>query len=275
VLDASINREEEQITMLPSNLFCIYLFLLIVLYVTNPSLAILPPKSIHSALIRSSKSHHFSNNFHQSVENIDAKEKKSDKLEQILLIKGGKTSGLKYIMIRNLLGVWGVLQVSTLIGNAVYRLIPVALQPFQKNDLQPYQWGLYLAFCSFMGYFQGYKGFQKKFAPLVVSRAFNLYNNLSILNLLLAGPYSMGMFNASKKRMIASWGLAIGVSALAKFVKYLSYPYKSIVDGGVVFGLSYGTTSLLFCAVGALFGKEYLIEEEKPADSSPEPKKDQ
>jgi hypothetical protein len=153
---------------------------------------------------------------------------------------------------KGIIAIWGVLQVASVLVNSIGRMIPIAYLPFQRKDLQLYHWIIYLLFSGFMVFFQGYKGFQNKFAPLVVSRAMNLSQQLNVLNFLFAGPYCMGMFSASRKRIVISWGFVLGVTALAKFVKYLSYPYKSIVDGGVVLGLSYGTTALILCLISAL-----------------------
>ncbi len=163
---------------------------------------------------------------------------------------------------KNLLGLWGVVQVVSVMVNAVKRLIPIALRPFKQNDLQPFHWLLYFVWCMVMGYTEGYKAFQLKFAPMVVSRAFDLINKPSFLNYLLAGPYSMGMFNASRKRMVVSWLVMGGVFSLVKIVKFLPYPYRSIIDGGVVIGLSYGTLSIIALSCKALFGGKVM----DPAD---------
>lgn len=156
-------------------------------------------------------------------------------------------------VLKNLLGLWGVAQVVSILGNAVKRLVPIALQPLQQNDLTPLHWAMYISWSLFMAYAEGYKGFQLKFSPLVVDRAFGLSNNASILNILFAGPYSMGLFNAPKKRLIVGWSLTIGVFALVKLVKLLPYPYRSIVDAGVVVGLTYGALSMCWLTVKKLF----------------------
>ena len=62
----------------------------------------------------------------------------------------------------------------------------------------------------------------------------------------------MGLFGAPRKRMIVSWSITAGVFSLVKVVKLLPYPYRSIIDAGVVFGLSYGTISTLVIMVKAL-----------------------
>ena len=152
------------------------------------------------------------------------------------------------------LATWSVLQVVLVIGNAVRRLVPIALQPFAQKDLVPYQWGLYGAWVLYMIYTEGYQAFQLKFSPLLVKRAYLLNDNLTFMRVLLAGPYSMGLFGATKKRMIVSWAVSTGVFALVAIVKRLPYPWRSIIDAGVVAGLTYGTLATVAIFIRGLFG---------------------
>lgn len=182
-------------------------------------------------------------------------------------------NSLRKNVLRNALGVWGVVQVVSVLANAIKRLYPIAIQPFLQKDLLAYHWVLYVAWSLYMGYAEGYKAFQLKFSPMVVSRAFSIADKPTILNCILAGPYSMGLFGASKKRMIVSWCITAGVFSLVKVVKMLPYPYRSIVDAGVVVGLSYGTMSIVAFAVKALLGGKVVAPgEEEEATSKPDTK---
>jgi len=163
---------------------------------------------------------------------------------------------------RNALGIWGVANVIAILGNALKRLFPVAMQPFVNKDILPIHYAMYAIWSLYMAYAEGYKAFHLKFAPMVVNRAFHLHENKSLLNIVLAGPYSMGLFAASCKCMIVSWSITAGVFALISVVKHLPYPYRSLVDGGVVVGLSLGTASILWNAMKALFGIMPKVDEE-------------
>jgi hypothetical protein len=103
----------------------------------------------------------------------------------------------------------------------------------------------YIITCLWFAYVEGYKGFQRKFSPLVVSRSFTLQSTSPFHHLLFAPFYSMGLFHATKKRMIVSWSVSIGVAAIVAAVKRLPYPWRNIVDAGVVIGLSWGTISII------------------------------
>ena len=153
------------------------------------------------------------------------------------------------------LAAWGVLNVISILANAIKRLSPIAMQVFVQNDLTPTHWAILGAWTLYMAYTEGYSAFQLKFAPLVVRRSFTIGENPSLLKIILAGPYSMGLFCATKKRMITSWSITVGVFALVSIVKKLPYPWRSIIDAGVLVGLSYGTVAICWQFIRALFGK--------------------
>ena len=163
-------------------------------------------------------------------------------------------NSLRKTAVKNILAGWGVIQVLSILANAIKRLVPLAIQPIVQKDLQPTQIVICAIWCVYMIYTEGYKTFQLKFSPLVVKRAFGISNNPSIMNCLFAGPYSMGLFGATRKRMIVSWSVSLGVFAIVKIVKKLPYPWRSIVDAGVVLGLSYGALSMCYQTTRAMFG---------------------
>ena len=147
---------------------------------------------------------------------------------------------------------WGVVGVLAVVGNALRRLLPIALEPFKQGNFTPLLWAEYVGFALFMAYSEGFKGFQKKFSPLVIRRAYTLGPNSPFLHKLFAPIYSMGFFHSSRKRKIISWSLTLGVAVLIKLVKTLSYPYRSIIDAGVVVGLSWGSLATAAIYVKAL-----------------------
>lgn len=106
----------------------------------------------------------------------------------------------------------------------------------------------YVVTCLWFAYAEGYKGFQRRFAPLVVARSFTLVpgkNGTRWYHFLLAPKYSMGMLHATRKRRFTSLGVALGVAAIVAGVKRLPYPWRNVVDAGVAVGLSWGSLSIL------------------------------
>jgi hypothetical protein len=177
-------------------------------------------------------------------------------------IRGGATDSgpIKKSFRDSALTAWGISYVVATIANAIRRLLPIALQPYMNFDISQSQLAAYVCWTGFMLYTEGYKAFHQKFAPLVVKRACTLKDNYSALNVLFAGPYCMGMYNATKKRKIVSWTITVGVTGLVFLVKHLPYPWRSIVDGGVVAGLTYGCASILYYYSQVLMGYDINVD---------------
>ena len=172
-----------------------------------------------------------------------------------------------------LTSLYAVLGFVSIVANAMKRLVPIALEPFRSTTdtlstnlpLTPVQIISYVIMCTMMLYVEGYKGFQKKFSPMFIARAATLQKTSPWYHKVLAPFYSMGLFHATKKRKIVSWSLMIGVSILIGLVKRLSYPYRSIVDGGVIVGLGYGTLSIIF-----IYLKQMVVGTEQGSKTDPE-----
>eukprot|EP00931_Biecheleriopsis_adriatica_P011067 TRINITY_DN112145_c0_g1_i1.p1 TRINITY_DN112145_c0_g1~~TRINITY_DN112145_c0_g1_i1.p1 ORF type:complete len:182 (+),score=21.12 TRINITY_DN112145_c0_g1_i1:38-583(+) len=143
--------------------------------------------------------------------------------------------------------VWAVLGVILFLFNGVRRVVPAALQPFSRG-LGAFGWASYVASVLFFAYAEGYRGFQQRFSPLVVRRALLLDGTQPVLRQVLAPAYAMAFFHAKCRRKVASWILICGIFFIVAVVKRLPYPYRAILDAGVVTGLSWG-----MCATGLLF----------------------
>jgi hypothetical protein len=125
----------------------------------------------------------------------------------------------------------------------------------------------YAAAVATFAYVEGYKAFQLKFSPLVVSRAFTLGpegGRCTPLRAVLAPFYSMGLFHATRKRKIVSWSVSLAVLLIVGAVKRLPYPWRSIVDAGVVAGLTWGATSIAWIYAKALRGTLPTVSTELP-----------
>merc|ERR1719223_201392 len=136
-----------------------------------------------------------------------------------------------------------------ILARAMKRIVPIALEPFSTGaiGLSRFQLGSYIAMCLWFAYVEGYKGFQLKFSPLVVARAQTLkpFNGSPIHHILFGPFYAMGLFHATKKRKIVSWSVSTGVAVIVAAVKKLPYPWRNIVDAGVIVGLSWGSLSIM------------------------------
>lgn len=161
------------------------------------------------------------------------------------------------------IAIWGVLGVTAVLVSAIVRLTPLALEPLQTG-MTPLQWALYVGWSAFNLYAEGYKGFQRAFVPRAIARAFYVARHPRPLHVILAPAFCMGLFFASRKRLMLSWGLVIGVTGLVMLVRALAQPWRGIVDAGVVLGLSYGTVALVVALVAVLRGRPITVSPQVP-----------
>jgi hypothetical protein len=162
---------------------------------------------------------------------------------------------------------WAVLGVTLLLSSAVYRLTPKAVQAI-LDGLTPFQWALLVANVVFMAWSEGYRGFQKGFSPRVAVRAMHLAAHPKPLHVLLAPPYAMGLVHATKRRLIVSWSLTIGIVGLVILVRLLPQPWRGIVDAGVVTGLVWGIVALIGHFLRLLAGHPAPVPTETPDSAS-------
>jgi hypothetical protein len=159
---------------------------------------------------------------------------------------------------------WGVLGFLALLGSAIWRLTPVALEPIRAGMLAWWQAGLYLGWVGFMVYSEGYRGFHLQVAPRVTARSLYLARNPRPLFALLAPLFCMGLIHATRRRLITSWIVLGAIVSLVVMVRQLPQPWRGIVDGGVVLGLALGATSIVWFFARALAGAEVSASPEVP-----------
>ena len=130
---------------------------------------------------------------------------------------------------------------------SIRRIVPIAFAPIIGDmTLTPFQQAIYIINMLYFAYAEGYKGFQKKLGPLVVSRSLTLDYKTSPLHHVIFGSfYSMGYFHATKKRKILSISVSSIIVLVIIGVKRLPSPWKNIIDGGVVVGLSWGVAAIV------------------------------
>ncbi len=151
-----------------------------------------------------------------------------------------------------LLVVYAVLGVSLLLVKALTRLAPIAWQPVAEGSLSIASAVLYVGWALLNAYLEGYRGFQKRFVPRVLTRALFAARSPTTLRVLLAPAFAMGFFQATRRVLGAAWGITIGVTLLVIAIRTLPQPWRGIIDVGVVTGLSWGLASLLYGAARLL-----------------------
>lgn len=158
---------------------------------------------------------------------------------------------------------WSVLGFAALLGHALYKLAPIAWVPIDEGMTQ-LQMGALIVWVAWMWYTEGYKAFQKQLCPRFIKRATWLGRDRRLWLVALAPMFCMGMFHATRKRLIISWAITIGVIGLVIGVRYLHQPWRGIVDAGVVVGLGWGLGWLLYYWGRAMVGSEPAVSPELP-----------
>lgn len=163
-----------------------------------------------------------------------------------------------------LISAYGVLGVVLFLGAAIARLLPMALEPL-SGPLEGLHLAAYLGSVVFMAYSEGYKGFQKQFSPRVVARASALASGTKPGWALLAPLVAMGLLHATRKRLIISWSVTLGVVLLVALVRQLEQPWRGAVDAGVVVGLTWGCLAILVFWGRSLRGQPPTISPDFPS----------
>jgi hypothetical protein len=158
--------------------------------------------------------------------------------------------------------VWGIGGTAALLVEAIVRLLPLGLEPLRSGQLSASQGALYFVVVLFFGFAEGYRGFQRAFSPRAAARAVWLDHHGTVLQRALAPLFCMALISATRRRLIVNWALVFGIVALIVLVRQLPPPYRGMIDGGVVVGLSWGTlaTLLLFARAARGDGDAFGLE---------------
>lgn len=159
--------------------------------------------------------------------------------------------------------IWGISGVTLLFGSALFRMYPYTRELIDF-DLSWIHWVVLVFWVFFMGYGEGYKGFQCKFSPRVAARALYLKQNPSVVRVVLAPLFCMCFFYATRKRKIVSYSILFMVVVLVGLVRFLAQPWRGIIDAGVLLGLGWGLVAIWIYSLQAFWGKGFDVSPEVP-----------
>jgi len=160
-------------------------------------------------------------------------------------------------------GLWGVVGVVAVLANALWRLSPLAYRAL-TGDLDAWRWLVLVTWLVVAAYAEGYRGFHRQFSPRVIVRAYHLSAQPRPLHVALAPLYCMGLIHATRRRLITSWSVTLGIVALVIAVGQLAQPWRGIVDAGVVLGLALGALSILYYLALAARGRKLPVAADVP-----------
>lgn len=160
--------------------------------------------------------------------------------------------------------IWGIFGLSFILGRGLFSIWPF-VDELEFGTFGAVEWiGLAVSLV-FMGYAEGYKGFQLKFSPRVAARALYLKSNPTPARVIFAPLFCMGFFHATKKRKIVAYAITTMVIVLILTVRQLPQPARGIIDAGVLLGLGWGLIAVWVFCVKAFFGKSaYTVSPETP-----------
>ena len=164
--------------------------------------------------------------------------------------------------------IWGVAGAVTLLSFAVGRMaghMPLKRSPAHTPVNTNWESGTTLVggvWTLFMGYSEGYKGFQKGYSPRVAARALYLRDKCTWPRLILAPLFCLGFINSTRRRRITIAVLLVVISLIVIFFKHIPQPWRGVLDLGVVVGLSWGLIATLVFLVKFWIAKEVPFDPE-------------
>jgi len=156
--------------------------------------------------------------------------------------------------IRFLIALWGISGLCYILFRAVERLTPIALEPILDGSMGLGHWAFFVIWVTYMGFYEGWRGFHKRVGPRTASRAFYLADKRPPLHVLFAPIFCMALYHASRKTLIVRWSLVVGIVTLVVLIRQAPQPWRGIVDAGVVLGLGMGLCSVIYFFVRGLSG---------------------
>ena len=160
---------------------------------------------------------------------------------------------------------WGLIGVLVILGRALAQLTTVAVEPIRAGQLDGWHWVVLATWVLVNAYAEGYRGFHLRFSPRTVDRAIYLGRHPTLLRVLLAPLFCMGLFAATRRTLIVSWGLVAAIVVLVVGVRQLAQPWRGIIDAGVVVGLGLGVLSLVGLFVLAIVQRREPVLHEVPS----------
>ena len=143
---------------------------------------------------------------------------------------------------------WGLLGVIALLMQALWRITPIAWEPWEQGIVRPWQGVVCVIWSLFNVYTEGHRAFYLKFSPRVVARAFYVGAEGRWYERALAPLFCMSFFSATRRGVIVAWAMVVGIVGLVILVHQLDQPWRGIIDAGVVAGLAWGLGSILVWA---------------------------
>lgn len=167
--------------------------------------------------------------------------------------------GLSFLIVA-----WACGGVTLLFLQAITRLLPRALEALEGLSASQAIW--YAVIVVGLLYTEGYKAFHVQFMPRLVARALFVTKSPTWWRVFLAPFFVMALFETTRKRLIISWAVTIGVVILIIIVQRLPMPWRGMIDAGVVLSLGWGLVRMAQLLVFAALGIRPHYDPEMPLE---------
>jgi hypothetical protein len=147
--------------------------------------------------------------------------------------------------------IWGVVGTMALLAYAVWRLGGYAWE-LTDETLTVFEWAILVLWSVYMFYAEGVKAFGRSFSPRVVARAQYIAKRGNLKQILLAPLFCFGYFHTSRKRLIVTYSVTLGIVLLIVMIRFLPQPWRGILDAGAELGIAYGTLTIFYFVWKAL-----------------------
>ena len=170
---------------------------------------------------------------------------------------------------RILITLWALFGVFLIIGRAFWRLSEIAIEGIFGGEppMTSLHWGALFIWTIIIAYSEGYRGFQMKFSPRTVARAWYMAEHPTALRLILAPLFTMGFFDANRKTKLTAYIMVFLIVSLVMVVSQIPQPWRGIIDGGVVIGLGWGLISILVIFVRSFLNGHQHLDPCMPSDA--------
>jgi hypothetical protein len=156
---------------------------------------------------------------------------------------------------------WGVGGVLLLLGRGVWRLTHIAVAELWGRELSLTEVALLLSWGAIAAYAEGYRAFQRGFAPRVAARALELRRPLHVA---LAPLFVMALIHATRRRLITSWVALVLIVGLVVAVQNTPQPYRALIDAGVALALAWGMVATVLWWLKARRGDPMPVSADLP-----------
>jgi hypothetical protein len=151
---------------------------------------------------------------------------------------------------------------------AAVQLSRAALRGLATED-RGLAWALAAASVAALSYLQGYRGFQRRYSPLVAGRAAFLARSPRPWHVAAAPLYVCGLVHATRRRRRSTALLYAIMPLLALAVRRLPEPGRAAVELGVACGLLWGAIAMVVFTVRSLLGRPPATALDLPSPPSP------